>query len=94
MKLHDVIKRPLITEKAMRGKEFGQYVFAVDEKATKIDVRLAVETLFKVKVESVHTLRMPGRAKRAGKGVKVTSDWKKAIVKLKQGQTIELFEGV
>jgi large subunit ribosomal protein L23 len=94
MKLHDVIKRPLITEKAVRGKELGQYVFAVAPKATKIDIRRAVETLFKVKVETVQTLRMPGRAKRVGKHQTLTSDWKKAIVTLKQGNVIELFEGV
>lgn len=94
MKIHDVIKRPLITEKAMRGKELGQYVFAIDVKASKTDVRRAVEALFKVKVDSVHTLRVPGRSKRVGKSQTQTSDWKKAVVTLKQGQAIELFEGV
>ncbi len=94
MKLHDVIKRPLITEKAVRGKELGKYVFAVAEKASKIDVRRAVETLFKVKVDSVQTLRMHGRSKRVGSHVTQTSDWKKAVVTLKPGQSIELFEGV
>lgn len=94
MKIYDVIKRPLITEKAMRGKELGQYVFAIDVKASKTDVRRAVETLFKVKVDSVHTLRVPGRSKRVGKSQTQTSDWKKAVVTLKQGQAIELFEGV
>lgn len=94
MKLHDVIKRPLITEKATRGKELGQYVFAVAIKATKTDVRRAIETLFKVKVDAVQTLRMPGRTKRVGQHQTLTSDWKKAVVTLKQGQSIELFEGV
>lgn len=94
MKIHDVIKRPLITEKATRGKELGQYSFAVDTKASKVDVRRAVETLFKVKVDAVQTMRVPGRSKRVGKHQTQTSDWKKAIVTLKQGQAIELFEGV
>ncbi len=93
MKLHDVIKKPLITEKAVRGKERGEYAFAVAIQANKTDVKRAVETLFKVKVDAVHTLRVPGRAKRVGKHQAMTSDWKKAIVKLKQGQSIELFEG-
>lgn len=94
MKLHDVIKRPLITEKAVSGKELGKYVFAVAEKASKTDVRRAVETLFNVKVDSVQTLRMHGRTKRVGSRVAQMSDWKKAVVTLKQGQSIELFEGV
>lgn len=94
MKLHDVIKRPLITEKAVRGKELGQYVFAVATKATKTDICRAVETLFKVKVDAVQTLRVPGRAKRVGRHQTMTSDWKKAVVTLKQGFAIELFEGV
>lgn len=94
MKLHDVIKKPLITEKAVRGKAFGQYVFAVAIQATKTDVKRAVETLFKVKVDAIQTLRVPGRAKRVGKHQAMTSDWKKAVVTLKQGQSIELFEGV
>lgn len=94
MKLHDVIKRPIITEKASVGKEMGRYVFAVDTKASKTDVKRAVETLFKVKVDSVHTLRVHGRMKRVGKSQTMTSDWKKAVVTLKQGGSIELFEGV
>lgn len=94
MKLHDVIKRPIVTEKASRGKELGQYVFAVDLKASKIDVKRAVETLFKVKVDAVQTLRVHGRMKRVGKSQTMTSDWKKAVVTLKQGNSIELFEGV
>ncbi len=94
MKLHDVIKRPLITEKAVRGKELGQYVFAVATQATKTDIRRAVETLFKVRVDAVQTLRVPGRAKRVGKYQTMTSDWKKAVVTLQQGHSIELFEGV
>lgn len=94
MKIHDVIKRPLITEKATRGKELGQYVFAVDTKATKTDIRRAVEALFKVQVDAVQTLRMPGRMKRVGRYQTLTSDWKKAVVTLKEGNAIEIFEGV
>lgn len=94
MKLIDVIKRPMITEKATRGKELGLYVFEVDTKASKTDVKRAVETLFKVKVDSVRTLRVHGRMKRVGRNQTMTSDWKKAFVTLKQGGSIELFEGV
>lgn len=93
MKLTDVIKRPLITEKAVRGKELGQYVFEVATKATKTDIRRAVETLFKVQVGAVQTVRVPGRAKRVGRYQTMTSDWKKAVVTLKSG-SIEIFEGV
>ncbi|PIR21149.1 MAG: 50S ribosomal protein L23 [Deltaproteobacteria bacterium CG11_big_fil_rev_8_21_14_0_20_47_16] len=94
MRIHDVIKRPLITEKAVRGKEFGQYVFEVAKLATKIDVRRAVEQLFKVKVKDVHTVSMHGRRKRVGNHQTMTSDWKKAVVTLRKGEAIELFEGV
>ncbi|MBP1716985.1 MAG: Ribosomal protein [Deltaproteobacteria bacterium] len=92
---HQIIKRPLITEKSTRQKEEGnQIAFVVDPKAGKIQIRQAVEKLFKVKVLSVRTLNVVGKKKRLGKFLGRKSDWKKAIVKLREGDRIEFFEGV
>jgi large subunit ribosomal protein L23 len=92
---HQIIKRPLITEKSNRQKEEGnQIAFVVDPKAGKIQIRQAVEKLFKVKVLSVRTMNVTGKKKRLGKFLGRKSDWKKAIVKLREGDRIEFFEGV
>ena len=92
---HQVIRKPLITEKSNRQKEEGnQIAFVVDPKATKIEIRQAVEKLFKVKVQRVHTMNLVGKRKRMGKFFGWKSDWKKAIVTLKEGDRIEFFEGV
>jgi large subunit ribosomal protein L23 len=89
-----IIKRPLITEKSTRQKEKGnQIAFVVDPRANKIQVRQAVEKLFKVKVKAVHTLNLKGKRKRMGRFFGWQSDWKKAIVTLKEGERIEFFEG-
>jgi large subunit ribosomal protein L23 len=92
---HQIIKRPLITEKSTRQKDEGnQIAFVVDPKAGKIQIRQAVEKLFKVKVLSVRTMNVTGKKKRLGRFVGRKSDWKKAIVKLREGDRIEFFEGV
>lgn len=92
---HQIIKRPLITEKSTRQKEEGnQIAFVVDPKAGKIQIRQAVEKLFKVKVLSVRTMNLAGKKKRLGRFLGRKSDWKKAIVKLREGDRIEFFEGV
>ena len=89
-----IIKRPLITEKSTRQKEKGnQIAFVVDPRANKIQVRQAIEKLFKVKVKAVHTLNLKGKRKRMGRFFGWQSDWKKAIVTLKEGERIEFFEG-
>ena len=89
-----IIKRPLITEKSSRQKEaVNQIAFVVDPRANKIQVRQAVEKLFKVKVKAVHTLNLKGKRKRMGRFFGWQSDWKKAIVTLKEGERIEFFEG-
>jgi large subunit ribosomal protein L23 len=94
MKLHDVIKGPMITEKLDQAREkFRQYSFIVDKKATKIDVARAVESLFKVSVEGVRTNIVHGKVKRVGKSIGQRPNYKKAIVTLKEGDKIELFEG-
>jgi large subunit ribosomal protein L23 len=92
---HQIIKKPLITEKSTRQKEEGnQIAFVVDPKAGKIQIRQAVEKLFKVKVLSVRTMNVVGKKKRLGRFIGRKSDWKKAIVKLREGDRIEFFEGV
>ncbi|MDH4267735.1 MAG: 50S ribosomal protein L23 [Deltaproteobacteria bacterium] len=92
---HQIIRKPLITEKSNRQKEEGnQIAFVVDPKATKIEIRQAVEKLFKVRVRRVHTMNLVGKRKRMGKFFGWKSDWKKAIVTLKEGDRIEFFEGV
>jgi large subunit ribosomal protein L23 len=92
---HQVIKRPLITEKSTRQKEEGnQIAFVVDPRANKIEIRQAVEKLFKVKVLRVRTMHMVGKRKRLGRFFGWKSDWKKAIVTLREGDRIEFFEGV
>lgn len=94
MKMNDVIKGPLITEKMDRARErFRQYSFLVDKKATKHDVANAVTQLFKVNVEDVKTLIVRGKIKRVGKSIGKRPNFKKAIVTLKEGDKIELFEG-
>jgi large subunit ribosomal protein L23 len=90
-----IIKRPLVlTEKgnALREQE-NQYLFEVDRRANKVQIARAVHTLFNVKVDKVRTMLVPGRPRRMGRGWSQTQTWKKAIVSLAEGETIELFEG-
>jgi large subunit ribosomal protein L23 len=92
--INDVIKGPLITEKLDKAREqFRQYSFIVDRKATKYDVARAVETLFKVSVEGVRTNIVRGKSKRVGRSIGQRPNFKKAVVTLKEGDKIELFEG-
>jgi len=72
----------------------NEYVFEVDRKANKHVIRLAVENAFKVKVDGVRTMIMPGKIRRMGRNEGKTSTWKKAVVRLKQGQSISMFENV
>ena len=95
MNVHQVIKRPLVTEKSSIARDEQNVVtFAVDPRANKHDVRRAVEVLFDVKVEEVRTLRMPRKSRRVGRFVGRKPEWKKALVRLAEGQGIEFFEGV
>lgn len=90
----DVIKGPLITEKLDKAREkFRQYSFLVDLKASKHDVANAVEQLFKVNVEGVRTAIIRGKVKRVGRSIGKRPNYKKAVVTLKEGDKIELFEG-
>ena len=90
-----IVRRALITEKGtqIRERENG-YLFEVARDSNKIEIRHAIEAIFPVKVESVRTLRVHGKPKRMGRYAGHRPDWKKAIVMLKKGQTIELFEQV
>ena len=95
MNVHDVIQRPLVTEKSNIEREEDNIVtFAVDPRANKHEIRRAVEDLFDVKVIEVRTMRMPRKSRRVGKFLGRKPEWKKAIVRLAEGQTIEFFEGV
>ena len=105
---HQIIKRPLLTEKGTRLKEAGgapvgtfteeslrpKVLFEVALGANKIQIKQAVEALFSVKVVDVHTQVMRGKEKRVGRFMGMRSNWKKAIVTLTAGNKIEFFEGV
>ena len=92
---YSVLKRPLITEKSNLMKdEFNQIAFEVDRRANKIEIKEAVKKLFNVHVIKVRTFTMLGKRKRVGRSEGKTSDWKKAIVTLKEGERIDFFEGV
>lgn len=94
MNEYDIILRPIITEKSTFLKENGnQYVFEVQRDANKIEIKKAVERLFKVKVLSVQVIMMEGKKKRLGRFLGKRSDWKKAIVKLSPKDKIPIFEG-
>ncbi len=91
---YSILKRPLITEKSMSLGPVGKYAFEVDMNANKIEIGQAVEQIFSVKVVSVNTLHVKGKARRRGRiSHGMTPDWKKAYVTLAPGQRIEIFEG-
>ena len=92
--LRDVLIRPLITEKTNAGMQDNKYTFIVPLNANKVEIRQAVETVFKVKVLDVNTVRVMGKIKRMGQYSGKRPDVKKAIVKVAPGQRIEFFEGV
>ena len=92
---YKIIKRPLITEKSTIKKEMdNQLAFEVDRRANKIEIKKAIERIFKVQVENVRTMNYQGKRKRLGRTVGRRPHWKKAVVTLKPGQKIEFFEGV
>ena len=91
----DIIIRPIITERSMAGVEQRKYTFEVARGAGKIEIAGAVEKLFGVKVQKVNTMNMTGKLRRQGRHQGYTSDWKKAIVTLKEGSKgIEFFESM
>jgi len=94
MHLYEVLRRPLITEKSTQLQMDNKYAFEVADTATKAQIKQAVEKAFKVRVTTVNVMTMRGKTRRVGRRQVLTQSWKKAIVTLKQGDTIELFEGV
>ena len=93
-RMYDIILSPVITEKATLGSEFNQVTFRVAKDATKPEIKAAVETLFDVKVEGVNTLRQNGKLKRFRGRLGKRSDYKKAIVRLAEGQNIDVTTGL
>ncbi|MDO8500700.1 MAG: 50S ribosomal protein L23 [Gemmatimonadaceae bacterium] len=92
--LHRTIVRPIVTEQSSAAyQERGEYTFRVASDATKTTIRVAVEQLFGVKVTGVWTSNQRGKARRVGKDVGRRPHWKKAVVKLRDGDTIDIFEG-
>ena len=91
---HGVIMRPLITEKAQLQTAQNKYVFEVDKRANKLQIKDAVEIAFNVHVQNVNTMMMKGKIRRYGRNQSKRPDWKKAVVTLAPGEKIELFEGV
>lgn len=91
--LHDIILRPLVTEKAAQGEAAeNTYVFEVGETANKHEIKDAIERFFNVKVADVRTVRVRGKMKRFGRHYGRRSNWKKAYVKLVTGHTLNFFE--
>ncbi len=92
---HDIIVKPIITEKTMIGMPNKKYTFKVAKCAGKIEIAKAIEEIFKVKVDSVNTLNVKGKLRRRGRTKGYTADWKKAYVTLKKdSKGIEFFEGM
>lgn len=86
----EIIKAPVITEKSSILAGEGKYVFKVDSKANKTEIKEAIEKIFKVKVESISTINAKVKKRRVGRYTGLTNRYKKAIVKLAEGQTIDL----
>ncbi len=94
MNSYEVLQRPILTEKSNDLRAEGKYTFVVAKKATKPEIRRAVEEIFKVKVEDVYTMNYRGKFRRQGKTHGYKPSWKKAVIKVEQGQTIKLFDGI
>ena len=93
MNIYSIIKKPHVTEKTSLGSEAtNTLAIVVDREANKIEIKQAVESLFKVKVESVRTINVAGKVKRFGRNYGKHSNWKKAYVTLQEGQSLDFFE--
>ena len=91
---HEVLRRPVITEKSTMLGDRGQYVFEVAPRSNKIEIKKAVEAVFKVDVQAVNVSHVHGKMRRMGRSTGTTTGWKKAVVTLRAGQKIELFQGI
>jgi len=91
---HDIVKRPIITEKTSIQKEaHNQLTFEVDRKANSVEIKKAIEDIFNVNVARIRTMQVKGKTKQRGRIVGKRRDWKKAIVTLMPGERIDFFEG-
>lgn len=92
---YQIVRRPIVTEKSMTSAALNKYTFEVDPDSNKIEIGLAVEKIFNVKVRKVNTLTVKGKKKRQGRSpAGMTPSIKKAVVTLEPGQRIEIFEGM
>ena len=92
--MYEVIKRPILSEKTtLQKEETNKITFEVDPRANKIEIKQAIEKIFKVKVNNVHTMMVRGKVKRQGRFSGKRPDWKKAIVSLKPGEKVSFLEG-
>ena len=95
MKQYDIIKKPLVTEKSNLQKDlYNQISFEVDSRANRVEIKDAIEKIFKVNVQKVTTIQVKGKRKQRGRILGKRKDWKKALVKLMPGERIDFFEGV
>lgn len=88
---HDIILRPVVSEKSYANSDRGQYTFVVDPSANKVEIKQAIEEIFKVKVTSVNTLNRQGKTQRTRTGFGRRASQKRAIVTVAQGQIIDIF---
>ena len=93
MDLYEVLRRPLVTEKSTALQVENKYAFEVAKSASKPHIKQAVEKAFKVEVIGVNVVSIPGKTRRLGRRLLPARPWKKAIVTLKPGDTIQFFEG-
>ena len=93
MQAHDVIIRPVVSEKSYELMEQNRYTFEVDKRAKKEQIAQAIEEIFGVRVEKVNTMNVSGKPRRLRYNKGLSRSWKKAIVTLKSGDTIDLFAG-
>ncbi len=91
---YEVLRRPIISEKATLLQEGNKYVFEVAKETNKVQIKQAVELAFKVKVSKVNVITIPGKTKRMGRREVTSSPWKKAVITLGPGDKISFFEGV
>jgi large subunit ribosomal protein L23 len=94
MESYQILLGPVVTEHAMAMQAYGKYTFRVPVQVSKTEIAHAVEEMFGVEVRHVNTMHMHGKLRRRGKTAGYKSDWKKAIVTLAPGKTIQFFEGV
>ncbi|KGE70688.1 50S ribosomal protein L23 [Spirochaeta lutea] len=93
MRPDQIIIAPIVTEKSSAERELGKYTFVVDKRANKIQVEEAIKSLFKVNPIACNVVNVKGKPKRLRQAAGKTSSWKKAVVTLKEGETISVFEG-